>query len=77
MVKARVTLDTNTVYVYDAALDQWNAIGGSAAPIHLGPTPPGSPTNGYVWADSTNSELYQYDAVRGKWLGQENKLKSR
>ena len=67
--EARVVLDTNTVYVYDAALDVWNPIGGSVAPLHLGPTPPGGVTNGYLWASSTNSQLYQYDAVRTKWLG--------
>lgn len=67
--EAHVVLDTDSIYVWDATTLSWKLITGNANALHVGATaPPGTPVNGFLWSDTVNHVLYQYDSVRGKWL---------
>lgn len=68
--ECKLVLDVDTIYTYDATTSSWKPIGGSGnSNFTVGPTPPTNPLNAQLWGDNINSVLYQYDAVRGKWLG--------
>lgn len=69
--EARVVLDEDVAYIYDNSTDSWLSIAG--AKTHFVQATPPPAVNGYLWSNISNGSLFQYDAVRGKWLGMEER----
>jgi hypothetical protein len=69
--EARVVLDEDIAYIYDDTSDSWVTIGGPKTHFVQAFAPPS--VNGHLWSNTTNGSLFQYDSVRGKWLGMEER----
>ena len=67
--ETRIVLDEDAAYTWDDVSSSWVPIDKQGYGFTLGPTPPPTPQPGFVWANSNDSTLYQYDGTRGKWLG--------